>query len=60
MRRSKDAPEEVVREAERVVRRVPARSVWLPFLLAACVGFLAAVLVAVVVVASWHPDGMGI
>jgi hypothetical protein len=39
--------------------RVSWRAVWLPILIAACVGFLAALTVAVLVALSWRPDGIG-
>jgi hypothetical protein len=51
---------DVVREAERVLRRASWWAAWKPVLIAGAVGFVAALLVVVVLVVSWHPDGMGI
>lgn len=34
-------------------------SVWIPILVAACIGLLAALAVAVTVALSWRPEGMG-
>lgn len=39
--------------------RVSRTSVWVPILLAALIGFAAALAVAVVVALSWRPDGVG-
>lgn len=46
-------------EAERVIRRASLWTVWAPVLIAACAGFAAACVVAVVVALSWRPEGIG-
>lgn len=53
------ADSDVVREAERVIKRASLWTVWAPILGAALAGFVAATIVAVAVALSWRPDGMG-
>lgn len=57
---SRHSSDEVLVEAERVIRRASWWSVWLPVVIGGVIGVVLALATVAVLLLWWRPDGMGI